>query len=74
MLPPGMLERLELVAEVTPEEARLGLELPGLAPVDVDLLDELAGRARPVRDLATPEGRAGLLRRLRALPARGWSS
>ena len=68
MLPPGMLERLELVAEVTPAgEARLGLEEPGLAAADLDLLDELAGRPRPVRDLATPEGRAGLLRRLRAL-------
>ncbi len=68
MLPPGMLERLELVAEVTPAgEARLGLAEPGLEAVDLDLLDELAGRPRPVRDLATPEGRAGLLRRLRAL-------
>ncbi len=68
MLPPGMLERLELVAEVTPAgEVRLGAAEPGLAPAEVDLLDELAGRARPVRDLATPEGRAALLRRLRAL-------
>jgi hypothetical protein len=41
---------------VTPAgEARLGLEEPGLAPADLDLLDELAGRPRPVRDLATPE-------------------
>ena len=60
MLPPGMLERLELVAEVTPAgEARLGQADPGLDAVDVDLLDELAGRPRPVRDLSTPEGRAG---------------
>ncbi len=72
MLPPGMLERLELVAEVTPAgEARLGAESPGLAIADVDLLDELAGRSRPVRELATPEGRASLLRRLRALAADG---
>ncbi|OGO54320.1 MAG: primosomal protein N' [Chloroflexi bacterium RBG_16_72_14] len=72
MLPPGMLERLELVAEVTPAgEARLGAEAPGLMPADLDLLDELAGRARPVRDLATPEGRAALLRRLRALGDEG---
>ena len=70
MLPPGMLERLELVAEVTPSgEARLGLAEPGLTAADLDLLDELAGRPRPVRDLATPDGRAGLLRRLRALAA-----
>ena len=44
---------------------------PACAPVDLDLLDELAGRARPVRDLAAPEGRAGLLRRLRALADEG---
>ncbi|MEO5966541.1 MAG: primosomal protein N', partial [Candidatus Limnocylindrales bacterium] len=72
MLPPGMLERLELVAEVTPAgEARLSLPDPDLPAVELDLLDELAGRARPVRDLATPEGRAALLRRLRALAADG---
>ncbi|HEX5827386.1 MAG TPA: primosomal protein N' [Candidatus Limnocylindrales bacterium] len=72
MLPPGMLERLELVAEVTPEgERRLGLREPALPVVELDLLDELAGRPRPVRDLATPEGRGGLLRRLRALAADG---
>ena len=72
MLPPGMLERLELVAEVTPAgEARLSQPDPGLPAVELDLLDELAGRPRPVRDLSTPEGRAGLLRRLRALAAAG---
>ncbi len=72
MLPPGMLERLELVAEVTPAgEARLSADLPALAPTDVDLLDELAARARPVRDLSAPEGRATLLRRLRALADEG---
>ncbi len=70
MLPPGMLERLELVAEVTPAgEARLGTKSAELAPAEVDLLDELTGRARPVRELATPEGRAALLRRLHALAA-----
>ena len=72
MLPPGMLERLELVAEVTPAgEARLGQAEPGLGAVELDLLDELAGRPRPVRDLSTPEGRAALLRRLRALADAG---
>ncbi len=72
MLPPGMLERLELMAEVTPAgEARMGLEIPGLSPLEVDLLDELAGRARAVRDLTSPEGRAALLRRLRALADEG---
>ena len=60
MLPPGMLERLELVAEVTPAgEARLGQADPGLGAVDLDLLDELAGRPRPVRDLSTPGGPGG---------------
>ncbi|HEY0443023.1 MAG TPA: primosomal protein N', partial [Candidatus Limnocylindrales bacterium] len=70
MLPPGMLERLELVAEATPGRA----EGPDIAPgdaVDLDLLDQLAGGPRPVRDLAGPEGRGGLVRRLRLLEARG---
>jgi primosomal protein N' (replication factor Y) (superfamily II helicase) len=72
MLPPGMLERLELMAEVTPSgEARMGLDSPGLALPELDLLDELAGRAHAVRDLSSPEGRAALLRRLRALAEDG---
>jgi primosomal protein N' (replication factor Y) len=72
MLPPGLLEKVELVAEVTPAgEARLALPEPGLPPVELDLLDELAGRARLVRDLGAPEGRAGLLRRLRLLETEG---
>ena len=75
MLPPGMLERLELVAEVTPAgEARLGTADPGLDAVDLDLLDELAGRPRPVRDLSTPEGRAGLCAGSARWPTRAWSS
>ena len=44
---------------------------PGLPPPELDLLDELAGRARAVRDLSSPEGRAALLRRLRALADEG---
>ncbi len=72
MLPPGMLERLELMAEVTPAgEARMGMTDPGLPAAELDLLDELAGRARAVRDLSSPEGRAALLRRLRALADAG---
>jgi primosomal protein N' (replication factor Y) len=68
MLPPGMLERVELLAEVTPAgELRLGHGDPGIAAADLDLLDDLAGRPRAVRDLTAPEGRAGLLRRLRAM-------
>ena len=75
MLPPGMLERLELMAEVTPAgEARMGLESPGLPPPELDLLDELAGRARPCATSRAP--RAG--RRCCAACARwrtrGWWS
>lgn len=68
MLPPGMLARLELVAERRPAGPGLVETLDGPARA---LLDELAGGARVVRDLAAPEGRAGLLRRLRALAAAG---
>src|SRR5688500_9471098 len=65
MLPPGLLERLELVAERTPETVAGDLDV-----VDADLLDQLGGGARPARDLAAPDGRAGLLRRLRDLASR----
>ncbi len=67
MLPPGMLERLELVAERAPGDAELGT----LGAVERDLLDQLSTGPKPARDLAAPEGRAGLVRRLRALAARG---
>jgi primosomal protein N' (replication factor Y) (superfamily II helicase) len=67
MLPPGMLERLELVAERRPDGPA---DLPA-DPVDRDLLDQLAAGPRNVRALAGPEGRAGLVRRLRALEAGG---
>jgi primosomal protein N' len=67
-LPPGLLERLELVAEATPAP---GDAAPDLDPVDKDLLDQLRDGARAVRDLAAPDGRAGLLRRLRALAGSG---
>ncbi len=66
MLPPGLLERLELVAERTP-----GAPAADLEPVERDLLEQLDGGARPVTELAAPDGRAGLLRRLRALAGRG---
>ena len=71
MLPPGLLERLELVAELTPSGADGSNTDSAADPVDVDLLDQLAGGARPARDLAAPDGRAGLLRRLRSLAERG---
>ena len=67
MLPPGLLERLELVAELAPA----GGAADGIDdPVDVDLLDQLSSGARPARELAAPDGRAGLLRRLRSLADR----
>ncbi len=67
MLPPGMLERLELVAELAPGDAASEER----DPVDLDLVAQLEGGPRPARDLAAPDGRAGLARRLRALAGRG---
>ncbi|MEO8571666.1 MAG: primosomal protein N' [Chloroflexota bacterium] len=72
MLPPGLLEKLELVAELAPGGAP-GSELVP-SPDDrsvADLLSQLERGPRPVRDLAGPDGRAGLLRRLRALETDG---
>jgi len=66
MLPPGLLERLELVAERTPQPVADDLDA-----VDLDLIGQLGLGARPARDLAAPDGRAGLLRRLRGLASRG---
>ncbi len=76
MLPPGLLERLELMAERSPGEqgVRHGPEPARDAPLDAaraDLLEQLDRGPRPVRELAGPDGRAGLLRRLRALEADG---
>ena len=71
MLPPGLLERLELVAELAPG----GSSPTAAGPVDdattADLLAQLDGGPRAVRDLAGPDGRAGSLRRLRTLEAEG---
>src|SRR5262245_62080408 len=71
MLPPGMLERLELVVERTPASGAAEAGELDADAVTQDLLDQLAGGPRPARDLAAPEGRAGLLRRLRGLEANG---
>jgi primosomal protein N' (replication factor Y) len=43
----------------------------GLDAVDLDLLDQLDAGARPARELSAPDGRAGLLRRLRSLAGEG---
>jgi primosomal protein N' (replication factor Y) len=76
MLPPGMLERLELVAERRPAPAKDAGEGTGegavaLDPADRDLLNALGEGPRTVRRLHAPEGRPAVLRRLRALQARG---
>jgi primosomal protein N' (replication factor Y) len=66
MLPPGLLERLELLAERTASAAP-----SDLSPADRDLLDQLDRGPRPIRDLVSAEGRAGLTRRVRALADAG---
>jgi primosomal protein N' (replication factor Y) (superfamily II helicase) len=87
MLPPGLLERLELVAELRPapgvaEDATAGEATAGatraattpgngLTQEDGVILEALAAGPRQVRQLAAPEGRPALLRRLRALEADG---
>ncbi len=78
-LPPGLLERLELVAERRPTgtDARAQADAPTgpddepLDAADADLLDQLERGPRRVRDLDSAEGRAAVLRRLRVLAARG---
>jgi len=83
MLPPGMLERLELMAEWLPAGAAVASELSPLdqaaspqlageaATAEDDLARRLADGPRAVRDLETGEGRPAVLRRLRGLAARG---
>jgi len=72
MLPPGMLERLELVAEARPGGKAGGPEPTAEADrVDEAILDALASGPRPVRRLETAEGRPALLRRLRRLADEG---
>jgi primosomal protein N' (replication factor Y) len=84
MLPPGMLERLELVAELAPPQhgtdasgagADAGAAASGdAAPPDGEersVLERLAGGPRAVRDLEGADGRAAVLRRLRSMASRG---
>jgi primosomal protein N' (replication factor Y) len=73
-LPPGMLERFELVAELTPVGPASGEEASEHAlddAADRRILDALATGPRVVRRLDAGEGRATLLRRLRRLEAAG---
>jgi primosomal protein N' (replication factor Y) len=73
MLPPGLLERLELMAEIAPTSVSPSAAVRA-TPTDVaelDLLEQLERGPRAVRELAGPDGRAGLLRRLRSLADRG---
>lgn len=69
MLPPGLLERLELVAERRPASAIAST--PALPPEDAAILEALAATPKAVRTLEAAEGRPALLRRLRALETRG---
>jgi primosomal protein N' (replication factor Y) len=78
MLPPGMLERLELVAEWLPdapvEEGSSGRGPGASRSFDADeagIRDKLADGPRPVRDLEGAEGRPALLRRLRGMATSG---
>jgi primosomal protein N' (replication factor Y) len=72
MLPPGLLERLELVAERMPGTVGAGAHSQ-VAPAgpDAAILAALDGGPRQVRTLDAPEGRPALLRRLRALAGSG---
>jgi primosomal protein N' (replication factor Y) (superfamily II helicase) len=80
-LPPGLLERLELVAELAPPRDGSAGSAPELrddepdepadAAEDAAILDQLAARPRTARELSSAEGRAQLLRRLHALAASG---
>ncbi len=92
MLPPGLLEKVELVASVAPDASTTWGGEPGTAAGAAEepgatapaatgavrpdaatstLLDALAAGPRPAAALPAPDGRAALLRRLRALEAAG---
>ncbi|MGZ6340573.1 MAG: replication restart helicase PriA [Candidatus Limnocylindrales bacterium] len=73
MLPPGMLERLELMAEWLPPgfERAESRTAPELGAAEIAIRDRLAGGPLAVRDLEGGQGRAELLRDLRAMALRG---
>jgi primosomal protein N' (replication factor Y) len=69
MLPPGMLERLELVAEWCGPDAG-----SGATPADREeaaIVERLGSGPQPVRDLEGADGRPAALRRLRSMASRG---
>ena len=68
MLPPGLLERIDLVAERTPAPLPADLRTDRVA---ADLLARLEDGPRAVPTLVGGDGRAATLRRLRDLEARG---
>jgi primosomal protein N' (replication factor Y) len=71
MLPPGLLEKLELVAEWLPPAADgvLGSEPVGAA--EIAIRDRLTDGPVPVPGLEGDDGRAATLRRLRSMAGRG---
>jgi primosomal protein N' (replication factor Y) len=81
MLPPGMLERLELVAELPPSSATGGGGVAGepagarqgaaVEPAETAVLERLADGPRPVPDLDGGSNRAATLRLLRGMASRG---
>jgi primosomal protein N' (replication factor Y) len=84
MLPPGLLERLDLVAELSGGAGAefsggggaelstgMGARSGSLPPADADLLAQLERGPRAVRAMVAPDGRAGLIRRLRMLEEAG---
>jgi primosomal protein N' (replication factor Y) (superfamily II helicase) len=71
MLPPGMLERLDLVAEWLPEKEGGVLGEEPIGGAELALRDRLAAGPLPVPELEGDDGRAATLRRLRSMAARG---
>jgi primosomal protein N' (replication factor Y) len=71
MLPPGLLEKLELVAEWLPPGESGGLVSEPIGAAEVAVRDRLGSGPLSVPDLEGDDGRAATLRRLRSMAARG---
>src|SRR5262249_37194063 len=71
MLPPALLERLELVAERRPGGPGDAAGDGRADPADAAILESLDAGPRAGRLITAPEGRPALLRRPRALEAAG---